>query len=582
MMRVFIFIMTFILALPFSAQAQSFDAKSFGQLPILDEGRIKPLEAFARAKKKELAGSERHAMHWLMTIMFDPARGENIPALKITNPELLSLLELTKDASKLYNYRTVFAALDKKQDLVLSIVNAKEENWTPAQRELIKLQQRTITLQRLLSSLSALLPLDVDPPRSYLDMVDDVDKIENWVTDIVKLKGQDFEDYTESEQELAELSFLLSSLKQNGQNSNIVRILHQDDKDIWLSPWEAIIQQASLERQLETWKSLVSAYHTADVQAWRTNVQTLHGLYTPARPHALAAEYYYVVYNPFMISFGFCILAIGALLGAHFFTPRLSVLALGFISFSVVSQVIGLGLRIYILERPPVSTLYETVLFVCALVMIYCLFKRKDFWLWVAVGLGFVLHILGFAHAQDGDTLMMLSAVLNTNFWLATHVLTITAAYAFCAITSVLAHYLLIKNHEAVYKNMITCSLIALFLATIGTVLGGIWADQSWGRFWGWDPKENGALLIVLWLIWILHGRICGLMSQDGVLYGLSYLSVILALSWFGVNLLSVGLHSYGFTDSAGIYLGTFIALETAFLIWAYVRRKTSNSLLSS
>lgn len=564
------------------ALAQSFDAKSFGQLPILDEGRVKPIEAFARAKKKEISGSENDAVRWLITLLFDPARGENLPTLRITNPELLSLLDLEKSSKKLYSYRHVFDALDNKQDLVLSLVDTHEDLWTPAQRELIKLQQRTITLQRLLGSLSALLPLDVDPPRSYINMADDAERLEDWVKTIIQRKGDDFENYDEKEKKLVELSFLLSSLSNNGLNSSVFRVLHLDSDGKWFSPWEAIHLDIELDEQINAWHNLANAYHDTNMEDWQGSLQTLSSLYSPQRPLALMVEYYYTIYNPFIISFGFCLLALCLLIGAYFILPNLSAFALGAFGVSIIAQITGLAARVYILERPPVSTLYETVLFVCALVMMYAVFKRKNFWLWVAAGLGTMLHILGLAHAQDGDTLMMLSAVLNTNFWLTTHVLTITAAYAFCSITSALAHYLLIKEHDAIYQNMIGCALISLFLATIGTVLGGIWADQSWGRFWGWDPKENGALLIVLWLIWILHGRISGMMGRDGVLYGLSYLSVILMLSWFGVNLLNVGLHSYGFTDGAGIFLGAFIAAETLFLLWVFIRRRSLKSLSPS
>ncbi len=578
MTRFLLFFIALFCAFP--VQAQSLDVRSFGQLPILDEGRIKPIESFARAKKKELSGSERNAVAWLMTLLFDPARGESMRVLKITNPELLTLLDLQKDKSKLYSYREVFDALDRKQKLVMNIVGSNETQWTPAQRELIKLQQRTIILQGLLSSLSALLPLDIDPPRSYIEMQNDVDNIQNWVKNIVRGKGDDYSRYTEKEKRLAELSFLLSSLKENGKRSTVFRVLQEDG--VWLSPWEHINEGKAFEVPVTYWKNLADAYHARAPQAWAYNLAALRDTTTIERPHALSAEYYYASYNPFMISFVITLIA-GLTLGITYYTKHdLFALSSGLLWVSVLTQVAGIATRIYILERPPVSTLYETVLFVCALAMLYCVLKRKDFWLWVAAGLGAVLHLLGFAHAQDGDTLMMLSAVLNTNFWLATHVLTITAGYAFCALTSVLAHYLLIKDDETLYRNMVGCGLIALFFATIGTVLGGIWADQSWGRFWGWDPKENGALLIVLWLIWVLHGRICGMMGRDGVLYGLSYLSVILALSWFGVNLLSVGLHSYGFTDSAGLYLGGFIALESAFLIWSYMRRQRLKSLLPS
>ncbi|HEX9081057.1 MAG TPA: cytochrome c biogenesis protein CcsA, partial [Holophagaceae bacterium] len=90
----------------------------------------------------------------------------------------------------------------------------------------------------------------------------------------------------------------------------------------------------------------------------------------------------------------------------------------------------------------------------------------------------------------------------------------------------------------------------ALFFSFVGTVLGGIWADQSWGRFWGWDPKENGALLIVLWNAIILHARWAGYVRERGIMAMAIFGNIITSLSWFGVNLLGVGLHSYGFTQN--------------------------------
>ena len=87
----------------------------------------------------------------------------------------------------------------------------------------------------------------------------------------------------------------------------------------------------------------------------------------------------------------------------------------------------------------------------------------------------------------------------------------------------------------------------ATMLSFIGTVLGGIWADQSWGRFWGWDPKENGAVLIVLWNALILHARWSGLVKDRGVAVLAIFGNVITAWSWFGTNQLGIGLHAYGF-----------------------------------
>ena len=106
----------------------------------------------------------------------------------------------------------------------------------------------------------------------------------------------------------------------------------------------------------------------------------------------------------------------------------------------------------------------------------------------------------------------------------------------------------------------------ALLFSFVGTVLGGIWADQSWGRFWGWDPKENGALLIVLWNAIILHSRWAGYVQEKGIMAMALFGNIITALSWFGVNLLGVGLHSYGFTEEGFIPLMLFIASQVVLI----------------
>jgi len=101
-------------------------------------------------------------------------------------------------------------------------------------------------------------------------------------------------------------------------------------------------------------------------------------------------------------------------------------------------------------------------------------------------------------------------------------------------------------------------------LSFVGTVLGGIWADQSWGRFWGWDPKENGALIIVLWNALILHARWGGVVRQRGVAVLAITGNIVTAWSWFGVNLLGVGLHSYGFLSSTQDWLLLFATSQLA------------------
>jgi ABC-type transport system involved in cytochrome c biogenesis permease subunit len=108
-------------------------------------------------------------------------------------------------------------------------------------------------------------------------------------------------------------------------------------------------------------------------------------------------------------------------------------------------------------------------------------------------------------------------------------------------------------------------TLYSLFFTVLGTILGGIWADQSWGRFWGWDPKENGAMLICLMLLFVLHGRLAGYFTPKLYAAGLVMTGIVVSLAWFGVNLLNVGLHSYGFTDSIAYNLLAFGVIEIIF-----------------
>ena len=113
-------------------------------------------------------------------------------------------------------------------------------------------------------------------------------------------------------------------------------------------------------------------------------------------------------------------------------------------------------------------------------------------------------------------------------------------------------------------------TLFALFFTLFGTILGGIWADQSWGRFWGWDPKENGALLIVLWQLLMIHSRLAGIVKPPLFALGMALNNIIVALAWFGVNLLQVGLHSYGFDDGVAKNLYIFILFEILFCLGLY------------
>ena len=176
--------------------------------------------------------------------------------------------------------------------------------------------------------------------------------------------------------------------------------------------------------------------------------------------------------------------------------------------------------------------------------------------------------IVAYHLSLAGDTLEVMEAVLNSNFWLTTHVVAMTIGYAiifmaaFFAIAYILMGTLTTKLtpdlDQRLSKLVYVFLMIALFFNLLGTVLGGIWADQSWGRFWGWDPKENGAILIVLWIAIILHMKWGKLITNRGLMLMTVLSNIVTAWSWKGTNMLGIGLHSYGFTEQTFYWLILF------------------------
>jgi ABC-type transport system involved in cytochrome c biogenesis permease subunit len=195
----------------------------------------------------------------------------------------------------------------------------------------------------------------------------------------------------------------------------------------------------------------------------------------------------------------------------------------------------------------------------------------------VAAGLiGFSTLLIAHHLALGGDTLEMMRAVLDSNFWLATHVVTIAVGYSATFLAGFLAMIYVLRGvftrsldeatATALGRMIYGVVCFATLFSFVGTILGGIWADQSWGRFWGWDPKENGALLIVIWNAIILHVRWAGLVRTRGLAALAIFGNVVTAWSWFGVNMLGVGLHSYGFMDAAFWWLVVFVVSQFALI----------------
>jgi ABC-type transport system involved in cytochrome c biogenesis permease subunit len=247
----------------------------------------------------------------------------------------------------------------------------------------------------------------------------------------------------------------------------------------------------------------------------------------------------------------------------------------------------GLLFRMILEKRPPVTNLYSSAIFIgwgaVVLGMILERFYRDGVGTVVASLIGFstliIAHNLaigGNLTSGGGDTMIMLRAVLDTNFWLWTHVVAVTIGYASTFVAGALAIIYLLRGMftrtlsqstaKALGRMVYGIICFATLFSFVGTILGGIWADQSWGRFWGWDAKENGALIIVLWNALILHARWGGLVKERGLMNLAIVGNIVTAWSWFGVNMLGIGLHSYGFMDQAFWWLVGFVVSQLALI----------------
>ena len=285
--------------------------------------------------------------------------------------------------------------------------------------------------------------------------------------------------------------------------------------------------------------------------------------------------------------YGFAFLA--ALLSVPFRGRWMYRVGLLLVAVAMIPHTYGIIARMVIMGRPPVTNLYSTFVFVSwvcvAIGLVVEYFQRNRLGLITASSMGLAMLMTSARFGSDGDTMGVMVAVLDSNFWLATHVVTISIGYAGCCAAGLLGHiYLLqalrrepgdaalMETDRAVYGAL----AFGLIFSFIGTMLGGIWADQSWGRFWGWDPKENGALVIVVWAAILFHARAGKLIGPQGFAAG-SVLGVIgVLMAWLGVNLLGVGLHSYGFTSGLARSLAIVCLSEILFVvvILPFVRRK--------
>ena len=244
----------------------------------------------------------------------------------------------------------------------------------------------------------------------------------------------------------------------------------------------------------------------------------------------------------------------------------------------------GFVARVLIAGRAPVTNMYESVIWVAfGAVFFAILFEaiyRSRVFLLAAVPVAVASLILADTQpAAMSRSISPLVPVLRDNFWLTTHVLTITLSYAAFALALVIGHIALgtviagKRPAASLYNYLYRVLQVGVLLLAMGTILGGVWANYSWGRFWDWDPKEVWALVTLLAYLFVLHGRVAGKWAGFGMAVGAVLCFLCVLMAWYGVNfVLGTGLHSYGFGSGGVRYAVAFVVLELIFVAVAMIR----------
>jgi cytochrome c-type biogenesis protein CcsB len=375
----------------------------------------------------------------------------------------------------------------------------------------------------------------------------------------------------------------------------------RNETDAWVQPSEfaryySDAQFAPVQTQLQT---LANAYAQGDgfnfsraTHHLRENLRALSPSIYP-QDRQLRLEYFYNHFEGFYRAIWCYGIALVILIAAHL-RKRGAALRNTGVAVALLGlafQASGIVMRCMIAGRPPVTNMYESIIWVSFAVslfgMIFFARYRAPVYLLAALPVTLIalllVHQMPIAMPSSIDPLV---PVLRDNFWLTIHVLTITLSYAAFALAMGFGHILLwryARNPAAASTDapmhfwLYRVLQLGVLLLAAGTILGGVWANYSWGRFWGWDPKETWALIALLCYILTLHGRLAGWWTEFGLVVASVVCFLAVLMAWYGVNfVLGKGLHSYGFGIGGETYVATFVIADLLFVAFAIWRYRTS------
>ena len=592
------------------AEERGLSLKEFARITVLANGRKMPLDSYARINLLQLSGRQRHgkesALAWLARAIFDPESVLDDRFIRIDNPEIADAVGVERDDHRRYGFRELAQGYSQENNLVMvqRIAGIDDKERTPFEKEFFRTYNNMVSFSHMMStylfadphrdfaaSEETLATLGIETggnPLSALQMLRHIDAIRSHFP-ADHQSGMD--NLAGIERDVFQLVANLYSRRQasHGQNLPFEVIPYGNEEAAdWMSPWQATLHiggDPGINEELNLLEAMRHAYRSGRqlefdraVRDFRKRTSLRAGPGFETRYPSL--ELLYNRANPFLYAkFWYALAFLVSLASLAFWERRCLFAATILIAVGLAFHTTGLLSRMLIMGRPPVTNLYATFLFVswiCVLLGVALMrFGRRSVGALLASLAGFALLMLSGKFATEGDTMGVLVAVLDSNFWLATHVVTITIGYAGCCAAGVVGHIYILQalfgkkdraRLRGTYQAMFGMLAFGLIFSAVGTILGGIWADQSWGRFWGWDPKENGALMIVLWCALLFHARLSGMVREIGLAAGTIIGIFMVVLAWFGINLLGVGLHSYGFTSGTAVGMLVFFVAETIFM----------------
>ncbi len=590
---------------PNSTSTPSFDLPNvFRKLPILHEGRVKPLETYARHILLQMSGKSSYAgkpaIYQLTRILFRPEFAISDTIFLINNPDVAIALGIDTQKRGRFSFEQLEPHLDSLQNLAANADKIDKESRSVTDKEILSLFQNVSYYNTLSQAMVYSLPSPMFrvesaelakrmslPASENISFWTLMASVRILAEILAQVDPRDSVTRDSLSQEAISLSHRMYLFNRGLFPSPFRVIADSIVEGGWTSPSALLSDPKAQHRhskELELLSQLLQSFRANDPQAFKLASQNLGELSFEHidRARAFDIELIYQRVQPFfwsLVIYWFTLIM--CFLYLLFNRNILRIAAAFLLIVGLIPHISGILTRMYLMGRPPVTNLYETFLWVSAVVILLSLFLEKQFRRGVGILAGAISGVLLLSvanrYAMDGDTLGVLVAVLDSNFWLSTHVVTITIGYSAGILAGVLGHIwiarAILPDRGTRKQNLIELNKMiygvlcfALLFSFIGTVLGGIWADQSWGRFWGWDPKENGALMLVLWCIILLHTRQFGQIGPKGMAFGSVIGTIIVVLAWFGVNLLSIGLHSYGFTEGAAIKLFVYIGIELAYL----------------